>query len=136
MNSIGNKIHTLRENKKITQKELAELAGITEAALSRYEHDKRIPTSQIITRLARALDVSTDYLLSNSDNTDFDLSRNEILDIEKKAKEMLEHIDTANEINFYGINADEEDKQFLKDAYTKFLMDLKVYNKKKYTNNK
>lgn len=43
MKTIGEKIQILREERNLKQKELAELAGITEATLSRYENGKENP---------------------------------------------------------------------------------------------
>lgn len=67
MKTIGEKIQILREERNLKQKELAELAGITEATLSRYENGKREPKGEIISKLATVLNVSTDYLLGRND---------------------------------------------------------------------
>lgn len=67
MKTIGEKIQILREERNLKQKELAELAGITEATLSRYENGKREPKGEIISKLANVLNVSTDYLLGRND---------------------------------------------------------------------
>lgn len=135
MKTIGEKILILREQLNMKQKELANLAGITEATLSRYENNKREPRGEIVTRLAKVLNVSTDYLLDNEiSSQDYNsLSKNEIIDIEKEAEKMIDKIDTAKNLEFCGQIADEEDKEYLKIAYQKFLMDVRVYNKQKYT---
>ena len=49
---------------------------------------------------------------------------------------MIENIDSIPTIEFCGTPADDEDKEYLKAAYQKFLSDVRVYNKKKYTPNK
>lgn len=64
MESMGDRIKRLREKKGMTQKELAAAANITEASLSRYENNLRDPRPEILARLARALDTTTDYLIS------------------------------------------------------------------------
>ncbi|MBE6047301.1 MAG: helix-turn-helix transcriptional regulator [Clostridium sp.] len=135
MKTIGEKILILREQLNMKQKELANLAGVTEATLSRYENNKREPRGEIVTRLAKVLNVSTDYLLDNEiSSQDYNsLSKNEIIDIEKEAEKMIDKIDTAKNLEFCGQIADEEDKEYLKIAYQKFLMDVRVYNKQKYT---
>jgi len=68
MKTIGEKLLILREERNLKQKELAELACITEAALSRYENGKREPKGEIISRLAKILNVTTDYLLNDEDS--------------------------------------------------------------------
>ena len=135
---IGEKILMLREKKEMKQKELAELVGITEATLSRYENGKREPKSEIVTRIANILEVSTDYLLGIDDlyNTGASpqkLSNKEKLDIEKEAQQMIKDLDQAEIVEFCGTPADDEDKEFLKMAYERFLSDVRVYNKMKYT---
>ena len=67
MASIGDRIVNLRKELNLSQKELAEKVGITEASLSRYENDLREPKAEIITRLSNALNCSTDYLLGKTD---------------------------------------------------------------------
>ncbi|MBT2157209.1 helix-turn-helix transcriptional regulator [Clostridioides difficile] len=69
MESLGDRIANLRKELDINQKELATKVGITEASLSRYENNLREPKSEIIVRLAKALETSTDYLLGVNDNT-------------------------------------------------------------------
>lgn len=65
--SIGKRILRLRLEKDMKQKELADKAEITEATLSRYENDLRAPKGEIVSKLASALGVSTDYLLGRTE---------------------------------------------------------------------
>lgn len=132
MKTTGQKILMLREEKNYKQSDLAQIVGITEASLSRYENDKRMPTGEILKKLAQALDTSIDFLLNNS-SINNSLTEKEILDIEKSAEEMIKAIETSDSLQFCGNVADEEDKEYLKAAYQKFLMDVRVYNKQKYT---
>lgn len=147
MKTTGQKILMLREEKQLKQSELAQAIGVTEATLSRYENDKRKPRGEIALKIAKALNVSIDYLLddnitnrfaniSSNEIPDTTLTEKEIIDIEKEALEMIEAIDNSESLKFCGTTADEEDKEYLKQAYQKFLMDVRVYNKKKYTPNK
>jgi len=64
METIGERIKRLRERKGLTQRELAEMTDITEASLSRYENNLRTPRAQIISKLAVALDTTSDYILT------------------------------------------------------------------------
>ncbi|MCM3338260.1 helix-turn-helix domain-containing protein [Paenibacillus sp. MER TA 81-3] len=61
--STGIRIAELREGKGWTQEELAELLGITRAALSHYEKDRRKPDFETLTKLADHFGVSIDYLV-------------------------------------------------------------------------
>lgn len=44
MKSTGERIKTLLKEEKMTQKQLAELSGVTESALSHYIKGDRIPS--------------------------------------------------------------------------------------------
>lgn len=142
MKTIGEKIQILREELNLNQRELADLVGITEATLSRYENNKREPKGLILAKLAKTLNVSTDYLLDETLTKKIpygkhnELSQNEIIDIEKEAEKMISSIEEMDNLMLCGNTVDDEDKEYLKQAYQKFLMDVRVYNKLKYTSNK
>ncbi|HAU5069019.1 TPA: helix-turn-helix transcriptional regulator [Clostridioides difficile] len=95
MESLGDRIANLRKELDINQKELATKVGITEASLSRYENNLREPKSEIIVRLAKALETSTDYLLGINDNTNISKEDKliiENLSVSEKTKKLLEKI--------------------------------------------
>ncbi|MFY3079825.1 helix-turn-helix domain-containing protein [Achromobacter xylosoxidans] len=54
---FATKLRTLRERRGISQADLARMTGIAPAQLSRYEVGRSIPRSEVIARLADALDV-------------------------------------------------------------------------------
>jgi transcriptional regulator with XRE-family HTH domain len=56
MQTFGNYLKQLRNQKNLTQKELARLAGIDPSSLCRLEQDNRKPTPRMVRKLARALD--------------------------------------------------------------------------------
>ncbi|MDI3347880.1 XRE family transcriptional regulator [Streptomyces sp. AJ-1] len=62
MSSLGEALTTARRALGFTQEELAEAAGVTQAALSRYENDLREPESEALARLAGALGVTVPFL--------------------------------------------------------------------------
>ncbi|AXU28024.1 helix-turn-helix domain-containing protein [Clostridioides difficile] len=95
MESLGDRIANLRKELDINQKELATKVGITEASLSRYENNLREPKSEIIVRLAKALETSTDYLLGVNENTKISKEDKliiENLSVSEKTKKLLEKI--------------------------------------------
>lgn len=95
MKTIAQRISRARRHLNINQKELAQKANITEASLSRYENGIREPKSAVLTRLAEALEVSTDYLLGLSEDRtyeDSDISNKSEKDIKvilENAEKML-----------------------------------------------
>jgi transcriptional regulator with XRE-family HTH domain len=64
---LSEKIRKLRKGKKLSQVELAAQAGINSNHLSRLERGIFQPSSDVLKRLAQALDVSVDHLLSDED---------------------------------------------------------------------
>lgn len=63
---FGKALAKLRKARGYTQVELAEKVDSLQVVLSEYERDKNRPNADMIVRLARALEVSTDELLGLS----------------------------------------------------------------------
>lgn len=63
--TIAERIRLIRQQKNISQKELAEMAEVNLKSLSRYELGTSVPPADVIKRIADALKVSTDALLSD-----------------------------------------------------------------------
>lgn len=64
--NTGDRIALLRESLGWTQEELALKLGITRAALSHYEKNRRNPDFDTMTELANLFDVSIDYLVGRT----------------------------------------------------------------------
>jgi transcriptional regulator with XRE-family HTH domain len=65
---IQDKIKKLRKNKGLAQKQLAEMVGINTTHLSRLETGRYQPSVEVLKKLADTLQVTTDYLLSDTDD--------------------------------------------------------------------
>ena len=61
--SLGEKLKALRTAKKMSQKELAERIGIAKSVISFYESGDRFPSYDVLIKIARIFNVTTDYLL-------------------------------------------------------------------------
>ncbi|MBO0482229.1 helix-turn-helix domain-containing protein [Candidatus Enterococcus courvalinii] len=72
MVEIGKKIKELRQSKKMTQKELAEVLNVTPQAVSKWERNASNPDLQTLLTLSRYFDVSVDEILGNIKQTFFD----------------------------------------------------------------
>ena len=70
---IGDRIKQLRIDAKMTQPELAQKLDVTRSAVATYENNSRQPSFQILIRLAKIFNVSTDYLLLGNDNNLLDV---------------------------------------------------------------
>ena len=64
------KVKQLMNNQGINQKKLSQLRGITEASISRYLKNERTARLDIIINFAKALNVTTEYLLNDDEETD------------------------------------------------------------------
>lgn len=62
--SMGEIIGALRREKGLTQKELADILGITDKAVSKWERDVTFPDTATIPRLAEVLGISVEELMS------------------------------------------------------------------------
>lgn len=63
MSTIGQRIKELRLGHNMTGYELGLKLNITRNAVSQWETNKRVPTSTMLTQIAKLFNVSTDYLL-------------------------------------------------------------------------
>lgn len=61
--TIGMNIARKCKELKISQKQLAETTGLTEAGISRYISGQRLPRLDILLKIADALNCTLDYLL-------------------------------------------------------------------------
>ena len=60
---VGSRIKTARENKKLTQEELAAMVDLSPTHISVIERGVKSPKLETFVRIANALGVSADYLL-------------------------------------------------------------------------
>lgn len=63
-----NNIRTRRRILGLTMKQLANIVGVTEAAISHYETGRREPDNDMLLRIANALEVTVDYLIGHEDS--------------------------------------------------------------------
>lgn len=70
LQQIGSRLSVCRQNKNMTQEELAYRLGVTPQALSKWERGLSLPDTSILPAIARMLEISTDFLLGiNQQNT-------------------------------------------------------------------
>ena len=68
------KLNSLRIEKKLTQKQVADRIGLAISAVSSYESGTRYPSYDVFVKLARIFHVSTDYLLGMTDKRNIDVT--------------------------------------------------------------
>ena len=67
MNNIGQRLVDLRKQYKLTQQQVAERIWVNKASISAYELGTRLPSYEVLIKLARLYGVTTDYLLGVSE---------------------------------------------------------------------
>lgn len=109
--SIGERIKELRTQKKLTQTELAKLVGLTYIQVGRYEIQKSIPSSDVLQKLATALDTTADFLMNGSSD--------EVVATQLTDKGLLRQFKEAEQLN-------KEDKHLVKTFIDAFLTKRQV----------
>ena len=71
---LGDRIRILRKEKRLTQKQLAKMLGVQNSIISFYEVGDRMPSPEILVKLAAVLHVSTDYLMGVERGESVDIS--------------------------------------------------------------
>ena len=91
--TIAERIRLYRQQRKLSQGELAQRSGVNNKSLSRYELNTSVPPADALKAIADALGVSTDSLLSDDNITikDKELLKRfkAIQDISGNDKEMI-----------------------------------------------
>ena len=62
------RIRDLREDKDLTQTQIAKILGMSQTGYSKYETGENDLPTQILIKLSDFYDVSIDYLLDRTDN--------------------------------------------------------------------
>lgn len=75
---FGEKLKEARKKAGLTQEELAELIGISRAAVAKWETDNGLPDIENLKTVAGLLDVSVDYLLDDGESLDLSVTKKAI----------------------------------------------------------
>ena len=81
---IGEKIRNLRKTFNISQVDLANKLGITKQCVSNCDNDNILPSIDMLVRLAKYFNVSTDFLLG--------LSHDKMIDVNGLTETEIAHI--------------------------------------------
>ena len=84
---LGEKIKLYRENKKMTQLEIAEYLGVKPATISKYESGTLEPSIESLKKISELFGISIDDLLKDEENQ-FDINKINILKVLREQKDM------------------------------------------------
>ena len=74
MEYLGMKLKAIRQEKGLTQKQLADILDLAPASVSAYETGGNYPSAEVIIQLCKFFNVSADYLLGLSDKKEFNMT--------------------------------------------------------------
>ncbi len=77
MQILATRLKELRENRRIYQKEIAEILGLSFRGYQNYETDQTEPKLATLIAIADYYQVSIDYLVGRTDEPDFHSSKAE-----------------------------------------------------------
>lgn len=134
--TVGDKITKLRKSRNLTQEQLATKIGISRAALSHYEKDRRAIDNDTLKLFADFFEVSTDYLLGRTENpkqlnSKFpELTAKDERDIAKRMEKIKKDLAADGGLSFYGEPLSEEAKESLLEAMEYAVKQAQRLNKK------
>lgn len=126
---LGYKIKEKRQKAVMTQAALSSKLGITSRALFNYETGKRIPSPEVIAKLAEIFKTTTDYFLSTSDEFIIQAYGKYGAKGSRKAEELIAEASAL----FAGGELSEDDKDLFLQSMTKIYFESKERAKQKYT---
>lgn len=68
MSAIGEKIKTLRKERKLTQKELAHKIGVTASTVTKYENGQLEPKIEVLNKIATNFNISVSTLIEDNNS--------------------------------------------------------------------
>lgn len=71
---FSQRLKQLRKDKHLTQAQVAKRIGVTASMVSSYETDIRLPSYEVLVRIADVFGVTVDYLLCRQDKRFLDIS--------------------------------------------------------------
>ena len=128
------RLKELRENRNLTQAELAKLLKVSPSAIGMYEQGRRDPDSSTLKKLSVLFNVTVDYLLDNQPPQNDALPALTPKDERQIAKDLENIVDSLNGAAAMSDDPeDEEDREMLKAALLQAMTLSKRIAKKKFT---
>ncbi|MFR1378422.1 MAG: helix-turn-helix domain-containing protein [Clostridium neonatale] len=138
---LGDKIKKLRKAIGMTQQELANTIGVKRSTIGMLESNKQGTSNDTLIKLAKILNTTIDYLLSDDEEMectkeikkerDYSLTIKEQEDIDDEAKKIIEELTMSFSKNKDSLT--DEDYFAIENALRITLESIKIKNKKKFT---
>ena len=130
--AFGEQVRKLRNEKGLTQQQLAEELNITKRTIINYEGGKSYPTTEALPRIAKFFEVSINELMNEEDEFIAEANKRGGYRGKRGAKQLIAEVSGL----FAGGSLSESDKdavmRALQEAYWEAKKENKKYTPKKY----
>ena len=126
------RLKELRKQNRLTQQQLAEMLGVTQAALSGWENEKFGIDNGSLLKCAKIFDVSIDYLLGRQEQLP-ELNSKDKREIQEILDDTEQQLLSQDGLMFDGSPATDEDVQKIIMAMKMGMEMIKKENKAKFT---
>lgn len=93
MLNIGERIIQLRKQQNLSQDDLAKQIGVSRTIIGNYERNTNTPSIEVVLKLAKAFNVTVDFLIGEGETATFDKDAvKRIEDIEKLDADTKKHL--------------------------------------------
>ncbi|CUQ09916.1 helix-turn-helix transcriptional regulator [Clostridium paraputrificum] len=135
---LGDNVKKLRKELKITQKELANIVGVSQSSIGMIEGNKQGASNETLLKLSKALNTTVDVLLSDTsieNKIEVKLTEKDTKSITKDLKKLMDEFreNTDGTAYYNGQELDESDLDLIESAMKIALEQIKIKNKDKYT---
>lgn len=117
---LNERLKQLRKEKKVTQQDVANYLGITRPAYTAYEKGNRNPDYDLLNKLAKYFNVTTDYLLGSNSNEPDNSQKPELTPYQQ---EVLDFFNSREDLFFHDHPGD------IRDALEQFEIYYEVWKK-------
>ena len=92
---FSDRVKLLREASKLSQVQLAQKVGVTKQTVSNWENDNILPSVEMLIKVCKYFNVSTDYMLGIDDKTYIEVTGLS-LEIVKHIQQLINDIKNQN----------------------------------------
>lgn len=97
MESIGERIKQIRQDRKLSQQEFAEKLSVSRSFISRVEHNKENPSETLLKLISWSFSCNLDWLTNGSGNKYSTYKENQLTYRNIVNSELLKEIDSTND---------------------------------------
>lgn len=105
--NFGEKLRKLRNDRKMTQEELAKRVGVSRATIAGYETKGKEPPYSTLIKIAKELNCSIDYLLKNNVEDNVNIEKNNyyssVISEREDLQQLIKETENLNPDSIYRI---------------------------------